>query len=378
MLLWVFIALLTAAAIMAVLLPLGRAPAFADAAGHARRVYRDQLRELERDREEGLIRPEEAEAARAEIGRRLLAADTVDGGSAGLQAGPEQGNAQARRATALAALIGIPVLAMSLYLSLGAPQLPGAPLAGRLQQPSAGSDIETLIAQVEGRLATHPEDGRGWDVIAPVYLRLGRARDAIRAYENAIRLVGSTAMRQTGLGEAILMAEEGVVTEDARRAFEAAAALDPQAVAPRFYIGLAAEQEGDEAAAAETWRALLADAPADAAWRSPVAEALARVDPGADLVPSDEAAAIAGLPPAERTAMIESMVGGLAARLKDEPGDVEGWLRLVRSYVVLGRKADASKAAGDALDGVRDPDGREQLQALFAELGVRPAGIAVP
>jgi len=374
MLLWVLIALLTAAAIMAVLLPLGRAPAFADASGHARRVYRDQLRELERDRSEGRIRPEEAEAARAEIGRRLLAADTA--GSA--LTAPEAGDPRARRVAALAGLVGIPLLAMGLYLSLGAPQLPGAPLAARLQQPTATDDIRMLIAQVEGRLAAHPEDGRGWDVIAPVYLRLGRADDAIRAYENAIRLVGSTAIRQTGLGEAVLMAEDGVVTEDARRAFEAAATLDPQAVAPRFYIGLAAEQEGDAAAAAETWRALLADAPADAPWRSTVAEALVRVDPDAEPVPTDEAAAIAGMPEAERAAMIEDMVGGLAARLKDEPDDVEGWLRLVRSYVVLGRAADASKAAGDALDGVRDPDARERLQALFAELGVTPPETATP
>ena len=114
-----------------------------------------------------------------------------------------------------------------------------------------------LVAKVEEHLAAHPEDGRGWDVIAPVYLRLGRADDAARAFQNAIRLLGSTAERQTGLGEAILSAEGGIVTADARTAFEAAQRLDPAAPGPRFFLALAAEQEGEAAAAADA----LADAP---------------------------------------------------------------------------------------------------------------------
>ena len=182
---------------------------------HEARVYRDQLAELERDKAEGRISESEAEAARAEIARRLIAADAEANADA---AQPSQSTTP-RRAVALVALIGIPALSLFLYLALGDPTLPGMPLAARLTAPTAPDDIETLIAKVEEHLAQEPEDGRGWEVIAPVYLRLGRADDAAQAYRNAIRILGSNAARQSGLGEAILDAEGGIVTEEARTRF---------------------------------------------------------------------------------------------------------------------------------------------------------------
>jgi cytochrome c-type biogenesis protein CcmH len=365
---WVLIALLTAAAILAVLIPLGRAPVADDAAAHARRVYRDQLAELERDKADGRINAAEAEAARAEIARRLIAVESDASKSA-----PHTGGVGARRVAALVGLIGVPLLSLSIYLGLGAPQLPGAPLAARLEAPASPDDIEALIAKVEEHLAAQPEDGRGWEVIAPVYLRLGRADDAVRAFQNAIRLLGSTAARQTSLGEAILVAENGIVTEDARKAFAAANQLDPAAPGPRFFLALAAEQEGKFSEAAEAWSALLAEAPADAPWRPMVETALARVSPGDDVAPGptgEDVAAAQDMTAEEQTAMIEGMVSGLAERLESEPNDVEGWLRLIRSYVVLGRATDAADAARAALAGVADPAARERVEALIAELGV--------
>jgi len=376
MLFWILIALLNATAIMAVLLPLGRPAAAGDAKGHARRVYLDQLGELERDKAQGRIGGSEAAAARTEIARRLIAADS---GANEVPAGGG-GHQTARRATALLALVGIPVLSMALYLGLGNPNLPGAPLAARLENASGDDSIEPLVARVEERLAAHPEDGRGWDVIAPIYLRLDRADDATRAFQNAIRLLGSTAMRQAGLGESILSVEGGIVTADARAAFEAANELDPAAISPRFFLALAAEQEGDFAAAAEGWRTLLAEAPADAPWRGAVSEALARVGPhvDGDGPDAETVAAAQALPPAEQADMIEGMVAGLAERLKGQPDDVEGWLRLIRSYVVLGRADAAAEAARDALVGVRDTAGRDRVEALIADLGVTPSGAALP
>ena len=126
MLLWILIAFLTAAAILAVLLPLSRAPAADDSAAHAARVYRDQLAELERDKAEGRISDSEAEAARAEIARRLIAADA----EAKRRAGARAAARPARRAIALVALIGIPALSLSLYLALGEPE-PSRPAARR-------------------------------------------------------------------------------------------------------------------------------------------------------------------------------------------------------------------------------------------------------
>jgi cytochrome c-type biogenesis protein CcmH len=356
---------------MAVLLPLGRVPKNLHAAGQARRVYLDQLNELERDRSEGRLRPEEAEAARVEIARRLLAAD-----SAPSNPSLSEGSVAARRAISLVALIGIPAVSLALYLGLGAPTLPGQPLAARLAAPAAPNEVDALVARVEAHLTAAPDDGRGWEVIAPVYLETGRADDSVRAYQNAIRLLGSNATRQAGLGEAIVAAEGGIVTADARTAFEAANAADPTAPGPRFYLALAAQQEGDLGAAAEGWRALLAESQADAPWRASVEQALASIEQP-DGPSAEQMAAAEDLSPADRTAMIEGMVEGLAERLQREPNDVEGWLRLIRSYVVLDRPTDAAEAARAALAGINAREERARVEALIAELGVTPTGASV-
>jgi cytochrome c-type biogenesis protein CcmH len=215
-------------------------------------------------------------------------------------------------------------------------------------------------------------------VIAPVYLSLGRAADATQAFRTAIRILGASAERNAGLGEAIVTAEDGIVTAEARSAFEAAHALDPKAPGPRFYLALAAEQAGKPEEAKRVLQALLADAPAAAPWRPAVEAALAKTEP------AERQAALAGptqedvaeaqnMAEGDRSAMIESMVTQLAARLKDEPDDVEGWLRLIRSYVVLGRVDAAAEAGRNALVGVRDDGGRKRVEALLADLRVTPA-----
>ena len=369
MLFWTIILALTAAAVMSVLLPLGRAPKGAAlGAESGRAVYLDQLAELARDRAENRVSPEDAEAARAEIGRRLIALEK-QGDAGELRAADPAG----RRIAAILALAGIPLFSVALYLALGAPALPGQPLASRLAAPGAETDVAALLLRVEEHLARAPEDGQGWDVIAPVYLRVGRPGDAARAYRNAIRLLGSSAARQTGLGEAILAAQGGVVTAEAREAFAAARAEDPASPAPRFFLALAREQEGDVAGATEGYRSLLAEAPAGAPWRGAVEEALARLNaaPAPSGPTAEDIAAAATMSPEDRNAMIEGMVGRLADRLAEQPDDVEGWLRLVRAYVVLGRPADAQAAARSALGALSGPEDQQRVHALAADLGLR-------
>jgi len=376
LLLWIIIAFLTAAAILAVLMPLSSAPSGEDADTLAARVYRDQLVELERDKADGRISAGDAEAERAEIARRLLVADSK---ARARERGGGNDRVVARRVIALLALIGIPILALSLYLQLGSPTLPGAPLADRLSVPIATDDFEAMIAKVQEHLVRQPEDGRGWDVIAPVLLRVGRLEEAELAYRNAIRLLGSSAARLTGLGEAMFASEGGIVTAKVRQAFEAAVALDRAAAAPRYFLALAAEQEGRHQDAASAWRVLLSETPADSPWRAPIEDALDRVvseasstDPG-----KEEIAAASEMNASDREAMVEGMVDRLATRLKDQPQDVEGWLRLIRSYVVLGRNAAAAEAARSALDGVAPAD-RPKIEALIADLGVTPAEVETP
>ena len=335
MLLWVAMALVAGAVTIALLAPLFR-PAVANGGGAAA-IYRDQLAELDRDRAQGVIGEAEAAAARAEIARRLIRADQSE-------ATASRGAERPHRLAA-AMVIAMPVVALAAYLALGAPNLPDQPLASRAGLQS-GRDIASLVTAVEARLKTNPDDGRGWEVLAPVYQRLGRFEDAAKAYGNAIRLLGSTAQREGDYAEALVAAADGAVTPDARAAFGRAAKLDSTDPRPKFYAALALTQDGRRDDAIAAWRQLLADAPADASWSDVARRELAALEsPG----PSDEDIAAAGnMSDAERKAMIDGMVSALAARLEKDSDDPEGWARLVRSYVVLGQNADARAALARA------------------------------
>src|SRR6185312_1588612 len=162
------------------------------------------------------------------------------------------------------------LLALGLYLAYGSPRLPDQPLAARLEDPASDRNLEALVARVEARLREHPEEGEGWEVIAPVYMGWRRYSDAAEAYAQAIRLLGSSAKRLAGQGQALVLANNGVVTEDARRALERALELDQALVEPRILLAIAKEQDGQFAAAIADWRALLAKETGDASWREMV------------------------------------------------------------------------------------------------------------
>ena len=353
MTLWFGLALMTAAAVWAVLWPLARR---ADElrSGSDVAVYRDQLVEIDRDRAAGLIGETEAAGARVEVSRRLIAAADAETGPPGSVSSANW----RRRAVAIVALVVLPFGATALYFALGSPSLPDQPLAPRLAASRNEPAVDTLIARVEDHLSHHPEDGRGWEVIAPVYLRLGRLDDAVKARRNALRLNGATAEREAALGEALVFAANGVVTADAKAAFERAIALDASRVEARYFLGLAAEQDGDYRRAAATWRALLEAAPPEAPWIDVLRGALARVDRGdasggagvgPRIDPSDEqVTASRELGAEQRKVMIEGMVERLSERLHRDGADVDGWLRLVRSYLVLGQPEKARAAVIDA------------------------------
>src|SRR5579875_3077297 len=222
MMLWLAFALMTAAAIFAVLWPLSR-PGEARG-GTELAVYRDQLDEIGRDRASGLIGEAEAEAARIEVSRRLIAAADAADAAPAQSAGASLWR---RRLTALAAIALLPVGAVALYLLLGSPELPGAPLASRLAAIHANAPIEELVARVEAHLERNPNDARGYAVLVPVYLRLGRFAEAVEAERKVIALAGETAERQADLGEALTAAANGIVTTAAKSAFDRALTLDP-------------------------------------------------------------------------------------------------------------------------------------------------------
>jgi cytochrome c-type biogenesis protein CcmH len=376
MLFWVVAALLTLAACLAVLMPLVRDTGHEDSGkSHDLEVYRDQLAELDRDAARGLIDPNEAEQARAEIGRRILRLDVAAG-----QPANEPHRSPAPRAIGMAAVLAVPLVAWGFYVALGSPDLPSQPLRERLAKNPADSTIDELVARAEAHLTANPRDGRGWDVLAPIYLRLGRPGDAVTAYRNAITISGATAERESGLGEAMATAAGGMVSAQAQAAFERALALDEGSPKAQFFLAVAMAQEGRLTDAAGAWRKLLAGLPANSPWRTPTEQAIdeaGRRMAGAEETdarngPTKEEIDNAGdMSPADQSAMIEAMVAQLDEKLRANPRDAEGWRRLVRSYQVLGKPADARGALqrGVAALGPESEEARE-LEAFAASLGL--------
>jgi cytochrome c-type biogenesis protein CcmH len=348
MMLWPVLGLMTAAAIVAVVWPLFRRGA-TTRSGSDVAVYRDQLNELDRDLASGLIGKTEADAARIEISRRLLAA--ADAAEASPAVASSAAAAWRRYAVLIVALVVLPAGVVGLYLRLGSPEL--ATLAAAGPNASAGQDssVEAMVVRIEAHLQRNPKDGRGWEVLAPVYLRLGRYSDSVTAWRNALQLLGENADREANLGESLTAEANGIVTDDAKAAFDRAVKLDSTSVTARYYLGIAAEQDGDREKAAKILSQLIAEAPADAHWVDDVRKALARVEGKAPAPPAaskpEQAATVAKEPP-EQSAMIRKMVERLAERLKENGADPDGWIRLVRSYKVLGEADRAQSAIADA------------------------------
>jgi cytochrome c-type biogenesis protein CcmH len=375
MMLWFVFALMTAAAIFAVLLPLGLGGG-KQTGGNEATVYKDQLAEVDSDLSAGLIGTAEAEAARVEIGRRLLAAADQDRDS------PVGSNVRLRRVAAVVALVGLPILAVATYLPLGSPRLADFPLAERARGTDGKPPLERLVAEVEQHLEKNPTDGRGWTVLAPVLARVGRFDDAVRAFRNAITYAGETAARRADLGEVMAAAAGGVITADAKTEFERALALDANEAKAGYFLGLAAEQDGRKQDAAEIWRAMLAKGPNNAPWRPLVTAALTRVggepppvaaasEPTAPALSPETMAAAKDMKAGDREAMIKGMVERLATRLKQNGDDVEGWLRLVRAYRVMGDQEKVKSALDDARQAVSGDAGRlKQLNDGLKNLGL--------
>lgn len=414
MILWISFAVVAAAVIAVLVRPLLSEqfgdPASAQEADLA--VYRDQLAEIDADRERGLIDATEAESARTELARRLLQrAEQTD--ETGKAAAPLP-NSPSPATIAYAIAVAVPVLAIATYLSVGSPSMPGMPQSARLHTSPGQASVDELVAKVEAQLRTTPEDGRGWDAIAPVYLRLSRFEDASNAFAQAIRLQGETPRRLKGFAEATVLANNGIVVEPARHAYQQILAKEPGDHEARFWLSMADEQEGKLDAAEKGYRAVLADAPEGAPWKTVVEERLAyitaqrtgngpsptgQVQPAsqkaeggpdgatagagtepsppvtADAKPpgptSEDIAAARGMPKEDQQAFINAMVERLAGKLEKNPEDFEGWLRLVRAYSVLGRKDDAGRAlisARKSADGNSEKNAR--LDALASELGL--------
>jgi cytochrome c-type biogenesis protein CcmH len=368
-------------------------------------VYRDQLAEIACEAAEGRLDAEQAATARAEIERRLLAtAETGAETGADGPSGPAEPRAIDRAVTwslAVALCFAVPLAAIGLYLLLGNPGLQSMPFAERpVPEAPAGSvaarDMEALIAGLVARLAEDPDNRDGWLLLGRSYAQREQFGAAAEAYRRAIAQGFDDSEVQSALGEMLTVQAGGTIGPEARNAFAAALAHDPQDPRARYYAGLALAQDGRAQAAIDIWLGLLRQSTAEAPWRPVVAQQIqeaaaslgieapelpvapdpATPDPlggGAaqgSTPPGPDAADVeaAGQMPAEdRATFIRSMVARLAERLEAEPGDFQGWLRLARAYGVLGEATQARDALSRAEAAIRelpeDAPERAQLEA---------------
>lgn len=295
-------------------------------------IYKDQLAELERDVASGSLGNSEAESQRIEVSRRLLLASRE-----------HDLTKPSRSRFPKALVLVVPLLAAALYWQLGQYNMPDVPRAERLAAADTSNDFDAMIARDEAQLEKQPDDVEGWKLLVLNYLNVRRFGDAANAMAQIIRISGPSSVLYADMGEAMFYGNNGLMTAQSVAIFDVALKLDKNNAKALFYRGLGLTQEGKTAEAKATFQNLLANAPADAPWKKTVEQQLARLDGkgAAPEINTEQMQNAEGMTPEERVAMIRGMVDGLDEKLKINPQDVEGWLRLIRSRSVLG---DADKA----------------------------------
>jgi len=335
--LWVALAIITAAALGALLVPLWqRETTIGLPRGeYDRSIYRHQLAALEAEAGRGMLSPTQLADMRLEIQRRMLATDTAE--AAALATPP----ATRRNVAALA--LGLALAALLLYALLGAPQLGDNPYATR-----ATRDPYFAVAQQVALLAEklkHTPDAQGFNHLGEGLMLLRRFDGAAEAYRQSIARGKKDAETWARLGESLVMQHEGTVVMEAKKAFRTALKNDPNDPRAQFYTGLSAAQENKVKEALAIWQTLLKNSPADAPWVPMVNTQMARyADPKRAM-----ANAVLNAAPAEQSAMIRGMVAKLEAKLAANPNDAEGWEMLARSYATLGEPEKSKTAAQKAI-----------------------------
>ena len=250
------------------------------------------------------------------------------------------------------------------------------------------------LAELERRAKAEPDNASAWQELGFAYFELGRFAEAVDAYQHATGADPDSALLWSSLGEALVMASEhDPMPAQAHQAFRKAIALDREDPRARYFMAVEKDLAGDHAGAIADWLALLADTPPGAPWEADLRRTIeqvgkirsVRVDqriaaveaarpeapPAVQAIPGptqEQLTAASSLRPAEQQQMAEGMVARLAARLESQPGDVDGWIMLMRSYQTLGRKDDARGALARAL--AANPRERSRLEAAAQTLGI--------
>lgn len=405
---WILAAALTAITALAILSPLrrGRGGA-APAAAYDLRVYRDQLAEVERDLDRGVIGPDDAQRLRAEIGRKVLDADR----RAALSAPAARGGRALWPAVALVAMLAG---AVALYLREGVPGAPDMPLAERFAAADAAyrdrptqaeaeaaaparpapdlsqADPEYLamIDQLRDAVGRNPDDQQGLALLASNEMRLGNLAAARAAQQRLVDLRGdqADAVQLMQLATLMVDAAGGVVTPEAEAVLRRALTLDPTQPQARYLQGVLLIQNGRPDRAFPLWRGLLDEGPEGAPWIAPIRAAIqdlawlagddeyrAPAPPAADL-PGPDADALAAaedLSPEDRARMIQDMVDRLQQRLATQGGSPEEWARLIAALAMLDQRDQATAILTEARQRFGSaPDALAPIERAATEAGL--------
>jgi len=380
---WLVLAILTAAVALAVLVPLSRAPKVHPEERNDEAVFRAQLDEIQKDLERGVIAPDMAEAAKIEVSRRLL--------SAHKQNEAEQNTSVLSklrlRIVQATAIVLIPLSSLGLYMQFGSPEVPDQPRAERLAVQNGKADIQVLIAKTEEHLKNNPDDGQGWAVIAPVYMRSGQFEKARRAFANALRQYSNNTALMLVWAEASIFANDGQVSAASEKVLTQFCVANPHLIQPYYYLALELGQKGEINRALDAWNSLLSGADQNAPWVPSATQERERLIANGAVAstPEPELAAPRGpsaedvqaaseLSDADRKDMINQMVAQLSERLADEGGSAGEWARLIQARVILGEQAQAVEALSQARKNLKDDAAAlDQINQLAASLALEPA-----
>jgi cytochrome c-type biogenesis protein CcmH len=395
MILWIALTVLTSLAVAGLAVPLVRRHDLGTERETNIAILKRQLGEIDAQEAAGSLARDEAEGMRTEIKRRILAEGRVNEGAAR--------TLDPRTVPWVAvAIAGVVALAATgLYALIGRPDLPAAhaiaanpPEANETGHPIA--DVSTMIAQLESKLRTDPNDPEGWRMLGWSYSAVGRSGDAAEAYRRAAVLNPKNADYPSAEGDALVGAAQGQVTPTALAAFQAALKIDPNDPRARYYMALYEDQQGKHDQAMADWIALIKSAPPGAEWVKQVRDFVERIardrhiDIADKLPPAaaptapavdqqaaqpgptpDQVQAASQMPAGDREAMIHQMVDKLAGDLKTNPHDADGWMRLMRARMVLGETDKAAAAYHDAkVAFANSPGDLDALQKAAQSLGI--------
>jgi cytochrome c-type biogenesis protein CcmH len=367
-------------------------------------VLREQLNELDARVAADGTPAAEAEGLRTEIKRRILA----EGGTPEAPARPLSERSLIVLALGVVALVILG--GTGLYLKFGRPNLPSAQgvavaPASATSDPAhpGGGDTTAMISQLEAKLKTSPNDPEGWRMLGWSYVQTGRFADAANAYGKAAGL-DPKAEYFSAQGEALVQAANGQVNADAHAAFQKAVDKDPADPRARYFLAVDKDQHGDHKGAMADWLTLLKSAPPDAPWAGQVRAFVIKIasergidisgqlppapagsasadaaptpppGPAADTPPGptpDQVAQASQMPAADQQAMIQNMVASLDSRLKANPRDPNGWVRLMRARMVLNQPDAATTAFHEAMKTYRDDSNQQAaLKDAARQLGI--------